>query len=139
MWLFGVEKTTSKMLIKSWKTKPYIKISTLKKTILSDLVDESNRIFKGLYTRKFIKEKELKYFSYDFKKTTNLGKLYLIPKIHKQLYNIRGRPLISNCRTPTENGSAFLDFHLKPLTQSGWSYIRDSGDFIDQMNRIKSL
>ena len=39
-----------------------------KETILSDLVDKSNRIFKSLYTRKFITEKEMKYFFYDFKK-----------------------------------------------------------------------
>ena len=32
--------------------------------------------------------------------------------------------------------SEFLDFHLKPLMQSGWSYIRDSGNFIDKMKRI---
>ena len=70
------------------------------------------------------------------KKTTNLGKLYLLPKIHKRLHNVPGRPVISNCGTPTEKASEFLDFHLKPLMQSGWSYIRDSGDFIDKMKRI---
>ena len=95
-----------------------------------------NRIFKSLYTRKFIIEKELKYFSYDFKKTTNLGKLYLLPKIHKRLHNVPGRPVISNCGTPTQKASELLDFDLKPLMQSGWSYIRDSGDFIDKMKRI---
>ena len=106
---------------KQLEDKTVYKDINFKKTILANLVDESNRIFKGLYTRKFIMEKELKYFSYDFKKTTNLGKLYLLPKIHKRLCNIHGKPLISNYRTPTENGSAFLDFHLKPLMQSGWS------------------
>ena len=82
--------------------------------ILSDLGDKNSRIFKSLYTRKFIREKELKYFSYDFKKATNLGKLYLLPKIHKLLYNVPGRPVISNCGTPTEKPSEFFDFHLKP-------------------------
>ena len=54
------------------------------------------------------------YFSYDFKKSTNLGKLYLLPKSHRRLYNIPGRPVISNCGTPTEEPSEFLGFHLKP-------------------------
>ena len=63
-------------------------------------------------------EKKLTYFSYDFKKTTNLGKLYLFTKIHKRLHNVPGRPVISNCGTPTEKASEFLDFHLKPLMQS---------------------
>ena len=37
---------------------------------------------------------------------------------------------------PTEKVSEFLGFHLKPLMQSSWSYIRGSGDFIDKMKRI---
>ena len=38
----------------------------------SNFVDKSNRVFKSLDTRKFITEKELKYFLYDFKNTVNL-------------------------------------------------------------------
>ena len=110
-----------------------------KETILSDLVEKSNKIFKNLCTRKYITEKELKYFSYDFKKVTNLGKLYLLPKIHKRLYNVPGRPVISNCGVPTEKASEFLDFHLKPLMQSSWSYIRDSSDFIEKMKRVGKI
>ena len=39
----------------------------------------------------------------------NLGKLYLIPKIHKRLESVPGRPVISNCVTPIEKVSEFLD------------------------------
>ena len=122
---------------KQLEAKTVNKDINFKETILSDLVDKSNRIFKSLYTHKFITEKELKYFSYDFgfQKTANLGKLNLLPKIHKRLYNVPGRPVISNCGTPTEKASEFLDFYLKSLMQSGWSYIRDPGDFIDKMKR----
>ena len=81
-----------------------------KETMLSDLVDKSNKLFKSLHSCKCITEKELKHFSYQFKKTTNLGKLYLLPKIHKRLSNVPGRPVISNCGTPTEKASEFLDF-----------------------------
>ena len=110
-----------------------------KEAILSDLVDKSNKFLKSLHSRKCITEKELKYFSYQFKKTTNLGKLYLLPKILKRLSNVPGRLVISNCGTPTEKASEFLDFYLKPLMQNGWSYIRDSGDFIDKMKRIGKI
>ena len=103
-----------------------------KETILSDLVDKSNRIFISLYTCKFITEKKLKYVSYDFKKVIPI-KLYLLPKIHKRLYNMPGRHVISNCGAPTEKASEFLDFYSKPLMQSGFSYVRD---FIDNMKRI---
>ena len=62
-----------------------------------------------------ITEKELKYFLYNYKNACNLGKLYLLPKIHKRLFNVPGRPVISNCGTPTEKASEFLDHHLKPV------------------------
>ena len=39
----------------------------------------------------------------------------------------------------TEKTSEFRDFYLKPLMQNGWSYIRDSGDFIDKMKRIGKI
>ena len=93
--------------------------------------------FKETILSDFITEKELKYFSYDFgfQKTANLGKLNLLPKIHKRFYNVPGRPIISNCGTPTKKASEFLDFYLKFLMQSGWSYMRDPGDFIDKMKR----
>ena len=57
---------------KQLEDKTVYKDIDFKEAILSDLVDKSNRILKSLYTRKFIKEKELKYFSYDFKQTTYL-------------------------------------------------------------------
>ena len=63
------------------------------------------------------------------KKATNLGKMYLLPKIHKRLYDVPGRPVISNCGTPTEKASEFLDNQLKEVMQNGWSYIKDSNDF----------
>ena len=109
------------------------------KTMLSDLVDKSNKFFKSFHSRMCITEKELKYFSYQFKKTANLGKLYLLPKIHKRLSNVPGKPVISNCGTPTEKASEFLDFYLKPLMQNGWSYIRGSGYFIDKMKRVGKI
>ena len=108
----------------------------LKEIILSDLMDKSNRILKSFYTCKFIMEKQVKYFPYDFKKTRNLDKFYLLPKIHEQLFNVPGRPGISSYGTPKEKASEFLDFPLKPLMQSGWSYILDSGDFVYKMKRL---
>ena len=82
-------------------------------------------MFKNLRREGVTLEKKLKYFSFEYKKATNLGKLYLLPKIHKRLKNVSGRPAISNCGTPTEKVSEFLDHHLRPVIQNGWSYTKD--------------
>ena len=57
----------------------------LKQDILCELVTKSNGFFKDLRRSGCITEKKLKYFSYEYKKITNLGKLYLLPKVHKRL------------------------------------------------------
>ena len=44
--------------------------------MLSSLVDESNKIFQRLSKKKYISEKELKYFTYNNKNATNLAMLY---------------------------------------------------------------
>ena len=64
--------------------------------------------------------------------------MYLLPKVHR-MYNVPGKPAISNCGTSTEKEPEFLDNHLKPIMQNSWSYIRDSGDFIDKIKRIKNI
>ena len=107
--------------------------------ILSKLEEMNNKMFSNLKKRGYITEKQLKYFSYEYRKATNFGKLYFLPKIHKRLHNVPGRPVISNCGTPTEKCSEFLDYHLKPLMQKGWSYIKDSGDFIKRTRNLASI
>ena len=104
-----------------------------KDKILQRLANNSNKLFK----RKRVLLK--KYFTIEFKKATNLGKLYLLPLIHKRLENVPGRPVISSCVTPTEKVSEFLDSQLKPVMQSSRSYIKDSGDFIKKIKNISNI
>ena len=104
--------------------------------ILTGLVERSKKIFNRLCSRKFISEKELKYFTSSFKKATTLGKLYFLRKIRKHLSSVPGRPVMSNCGTPTDNVSKYLDHIFKPVVQESWSYIKDSEDFL---NRVKHL
>ena len=85
-----------------------------KEKMLAELVQTSNKFFKNLKARGCISEKTLKYFSYEFKKISDVGKLYLLPKTHKRQSDVPGRRVISNCGTPTEKVHKFLDFHLKP-------------------------
>ena len=130
--MFGYIKEAEKQL---GAKSVYQKVN-FKGKILCELVDKSNSSFKKLNRMGCISGKTLKYFTYEFKKATNLGKFYLLPKIHQLLENVPGRPKISNCGAPTEKASEFLDFHLKSIMQSGASCIKESNDFKSKIKNI---
>ena len=110
-----------------------------KSKILQHLAETSNDIFKNLKRKGKITEKELKYLIINHKKATNLEKFFLLPKIHKRLYDVPGRPVNSNCGTPTEKVSEFLDNQLKLVVREGMSYIKDSNDFIHKIKDLKDI
>ena len=83
-----------------------------------------------------IPSETLEYF---FINKPKLGRFYLLPKIHKQLHNVPGRPVISNSVFFTENISAFLEYHLKPLSQKVKSFIKDTNDFLKKRNKLRDL
>ena len=107
--------------------------------ILRDLVETSNKMFLNLKREGSISEKEMKYFVCNYKNANNLGKKYFLPKIHKRLSNVPGCPVMSNCVTTTKKVSKFLDYHLKPVMQKSWSYIKELGDFIEKIKRIINI
>ena len=37
---------------------------------------------------------------------------------------------------PTEKVSEFLDSHMQPIIKKGWSYIKDSQDFINKSRKL---
>ena len=54
------------------------------------------------------KERDKKLFHYLLVKNPQLGRFYLLPKIHKRINNVPGQPVISNNGTSTENISLYL-------------------------------
>ena len=72
----------------------------------------------------------------DLVKDPKFARFYLLPKIHKRLHDVPGRPVISNSGYYTENTSSFLDYHLQPLAQKVKSYIKDTNHF---RSKLKSL
>ena len=62
-----------------------------------------------------------------------------MPKIHKRITSVPGRPVISNDNTATENISAFFDFHLKPLVTKVTDILEDTHDFLTRITEIKDL
>ena len=57
-----------------------------------------------------MKKETIKYFEV---KDPKFARFYLLPKIHKRLNNVPGRPVVSNCGYFKENISAFLEFQLQ--------------------------
>ena len=68
-----------------------------------------------------------------------LGRFYLLPKIHKRLNSVPGRPVISNSGFHTENFSEFLDFHLQPLAKSVRSHIKDTNHFLQKIQSLGNI
>ena len=73
------------------------------------------------------------------KDSSKLGRFYLLPKIHKGLDNVKGRPVISNCGTLTEHISEYLDHHLNPLVSQGTSYIKDTNHFLARLSKLDKI
>ena len=96
--------------------------SSFKDADLVKLVEKSS-ILQSLRQRKLITEEQLKYFTCKYKKATNFGKMYLLPKVYEHLVNVPGHTVISNCGMPTKKASDFLDHHLQPIMRSDMSYI----------------
>ena len=104
----------------------YGEVNKYNEKLLSQLIEKSNSFFRSLCDKKLISEKELRYFLFNFKNASCLGKMYLLPKIHKRLQDVPGRPVISNCGTPTEKVSEFLDYDLQPVMKVGKMNLKDS-------------
>ena len=68
-----------------------------------------------------------------------LARFYLLPKIHKRLSRVPGRPVVSHVGFHTERISSFIDFHLQPLAQNVKSYIKDTNDFLCKLKNIRKL
>ena len=94
------------------------------------------KMIRKLGNRGDISHKTLDYFSVNNPK---LGRFYLLPKIHKRLHDVPGRPVISNSGFYTENISSFIEYHLKPLAQNVKSYIRDTNDFLSKLASLPPL
>ena len=75
---------------KQWSDKNVYKDVKFNEKLIQDLMETINKISRNLWNGGFRTDKELQYFSFDHKRACNLGKLYLLPKIHKRLFNIPG-------------------------------------------------
>ena len=98
--------------------------------------DPLYKIIKKLRNRGDISHETLDYFSVNNPK---LGRFYLLPKVHKRLHGVPGKPVISNSGFYTENMSSFIQYHLRPLAQNVKPYIKDTNDFLCKLANLPPL
>ena len=53
--------------------------------------------------------------------------------------NVPGRPVISNNGTVTENISAYLDYHLKPIIPQVPLILEDTRDFLSRIKGLRNI
>ena len=60
---------------------------------------------------------------------------YTLTKIHKP--TPVGRPIIEGCDGPTERVSALVDHLIQPIAQKQASYLKDTTDFLNFLEKTK--
>ena len=75
------------------KIKMYTKSLRETLNVLLKVIKIIKSVLRKVRDRKDISDKTLDYFLVN---NLKLGRFYLFPKIHKRLYNLPGRPVISN-------------------------------------------
>ena len=93
-------------------------------------------VLQKVRDRRYISDNTLDYFLVNNLKQ---GRFYLLPKIHKRLQNVPARFVISISGYYTENISAFVEFHLKPLVKKVKSYIKDTNNFYRKIAGLSPL
>ena len=86
-----------------------------------------------------LKEIDQRIMNYLTVKKPQLGRFYLLPKIHKRTINVAGRPVISNNGTATERISSFLDFHLKNIIPTIPHILEDTRDFLYRIEQLQNI
>ena len=64
------------------------------------------------------------------------SQFYMLPKIHKDPQHPPGRPIVSSISSPTEHLSHLVDTILNPLVPRIKSFVKDTTDFINQVERV---
>ena len=115
--------------------------SKLNKPIYLDTIPLVDQILRSLYHNKYITHKQMRYLMGDADPRPRI--FYLLPKIHKDPSTWSrpneippGRPIVSDCSSETCFTAEFIGFYLNPLSTKHESYIKDTYDFVNKINRV---
>lgn len=74
-----------------------------------------------------------------FKEHPKLASFYLLPKIHKNLENPPGRPVISGIDSLTEPVSKYIDYFIKPILPQLPAYIQDTTAVLKKIQELGNI
>ena len=106
----------------------------LDKPMVETTANKAQNLIKSLLSEGHIDKMTAKWLSHT-PDPPRIPVFYTLTKIHKR--TLVGRPVISGCSGPTEKISAFVDHLIQPIAQQQDSYLKDTTDFINFIERIK--
>ena len=106
----------------------------LDKPVVETTTKKAQQLIKTLLSEGHIDKTTAKWLSLA-PNPPRIPVFYTLTKIHKP--TPVGRPIISGCSGPTERISAFVDHLIQPIAQLQASYLKDTTDFINFIERIK--
>uniref|UniRef100_A0A8C5PPV1 Reverse transcriptase domain-containing protein n=1 Tax=Leptobrachium leishanense TaxID=445787 RepID=A0A8C5PPV1_9ANUR len=96
------------------------------------LIELEGLLLKGK-EKGIISETEFKYL---LNKQSQIALFYFLPKIHKDIDNPPGRPIISGIDSLTNNLSRYIDIFLQPIVQFTPSYLKDTGHILRELEKV---
>ena len=106
----------------------------LETTMVKETQKRVQNIIGELHREKHIDDMTKKWLS-ETPNPPRIPVFYTLTKIHKP--TPVGRPIISGCDGPTERISSFVDYILQPIAKTQKSYLKDTTDFINFIERAK--
>lgn len=108
--------------------------------VMSNPLDKLKQELNGLLSRamlnNWITKKEYEYL---YASEPCLATFYMLPKVHKDLENPPGRPIISGIGTISEPLSKFIDFFIKPYVSTLPSFVQDTTDVLVKLGTLKNI
>ncbi|KAM4038417.1 uncharacterized protein ACNLHF_016739 [Anomaloglossus baeobatrachus] len=82
---------------------------------------------------RLISQNELEFMHERFPVTPTF---YTLPKVHKGISPLKGRPIVAGINSLTQNVGVYLDSILRPFVVSLSSYLRDTSDLLTKINGV---
>ena len=106
----------------------------LRNLMTVETLQRVHELVAQLHQNNFIDDMTKKWFS-QTRDPPRIPIFYTLTKIH--IPKPVGRPIISGCEGPTERLSFFVDKLLQPIAQKQKSYLKDTTDFINFIEKTK--